>query len=337
MELSDELTRRCQAAGLEFEEMEAGHAVYDPMPMYLIQFPKGRTTREVEIDGYQDATVRWFLREPFEAYAYLEGFEASWSVQHRVIECNLLDAASNVLLLTNGSNVHHGRVTNALGLELSDASDPEERVRFASSDGLEVSIGPSSNVHTMLSHSVDALDDTYEDEQDVQESILRTITLRIDGAEATRHDDAVEILERVANAVLFQVDLHLELPLLLERGRGQTRSFGLQLPREKEAASFPAAKFEYDREAMSLYWYGRSTSQMPLMRFLANYQVLDSTSLSTRRSRPKGLCATFSRTRHSTLRATLTCRGSSRPSRSAPGGGRTETSPSSSRRPYATA
>lgn len=277
MEVLDELRRRCQEAGLRFEEFDRDDP-YGLMHWFLIQFPQGRSTREVEIYVGHDAIVQWFLREPFEAYAYLEEFEASWSAQHHVIECNLVDAASNARLLTNYWSTPD-RGMEALGLERDNASEPEERLRFASVNGLKVSIGPSSNMHTMLSHSSDL--GIYEDEEDYEDEFLiqgnvpRTLTLRIEDAEAARHDDAVEILERVANAVLFQVDLHLELPLLLERGHGQTRSFDLQRPKEMGTVSLPAARYEYDREAMSLYWYGRSASKMPLMRFLANYQVLE--------------------------------------------------------------
>ncbi len=147
MEIFEEFRRRCQAAGLELEELDRDDA-YGLMRMLLIQFPQGRTTREVEIYVGEEAFVRWFLREEFEAYAYLQEFEASWSAQHRVIECNLVDAASNSLLSTHGSWAF-GKVTNVLGLEPSSVFEPEERLRFPSVDGLEVSLGSSSNMHTI--------------------------------------------------------------------------------------------------------------------------------------------------------------------------------------------
>ncbi len=280
MEVFDELRRRCKAAGLRFDDSEVAEFAENQGDWFDIHiwFPRGRTTRQVYIELQPAANlVRWFLQEPFEEYAYLQGFEASWSPSQQVIECNLLDGTSRSFLWSE-DRWPFGRVASRLGLELSDPLDPDERLQFASDDGLDLSIGPSSNLHSVLSHSVEISLSEGAEEEDVGDEVPRSLTLRIEGVGATRHDDAVELLERVGNALLFQIDLHLGLPLTLERELERERRGGFGLSREREdrdATSLPPVRFEYDREAMSLYWYGRSAPEMPLLRFLANYQVLE--------------------------------------------------------------
>lgn len=282
MEDLDELRRRCEAAGLQFDDSEvedfekyAAEDLGDDHPLFAswITFPRGRKTRDVEVELLPRLPlVRWFLREPFEEYTYLGRFEASWSRARRLIECNLVDATSNALLWTQ-EPWRLGGVAKTLGLEISDPPDPDERVSLTPIGGLKVSIGPSSNMQTMLSHSYDV--GPYEDEETAQQEIPRTLTLRIEGAEVSRHDDAVELLERVGNAVLFGVDLSLGLALTLERER--TGSHGPATPKREDGGvvSLPPVRFEYDREPMGLYWYAKSASGLPLLRFLVNYQVME--------------------------------------------------------------
>lgn len=292
MEALDELKRRCEAAGLTFDDQDfAAFEKYvsslppryaelysmDDHPVLTldIAFPRGRATQDVGIDMLPGLSlVKWFLREPFEAYAYLGGFEASWSRSGQVIECNLVDADSNALLWTEEA-LRMGAVAEALRLRISDPPDPEKRAFLPPINGLEVSLGPSSNVHAMLSHSYDVSTGTYEDEEAAQREIPRTLTLRIEGAAVSRHDDAVELLERVGNAVLFQIDTGIGLALTLERERTRSHRPEISEKREGGVASLPPVRFEYDREPMSLYWYAKSAAELPLLRFLANYQVME--------------------------------------------------------------
>ncbi len=282
MEVLDELKRRCEAVGLklddsdvedfetELEDWQEDYSVFN----LQVAFPRGRRTRTVWLDLFPGVPlVRWFLREPFEEYAYLGGFEASWSRSERVIECNLVPAASDTLLWTE-ERWRLASVAGALGLELSDPPDPDERVFLPPVGGIQVSLGLSSNMQAVLSHSGE-MGDPYEDEEAAERGVPRTLTLRIEGAGASRHDDAVELLERVGNAVLFQMDLALGLALKLERER--TDPYGPETPKRRSGgvASLPTVRFEYDREPMSLYWYAKSASGLPLMRFLANYQVME--------------------------------------------------------------
>lgn len=259
-ECFETLKRRCEAAGLKYDDYYLNQGVYEDLPdedrlppSLEVYFPRGRRTRTVEIEG--EVTATWFLREPFEKYRYLEGFEASWSPEDQVIECNLVEGKTNSLVLSE-EGYRFIDLLQPLGLEVTVPLDPEERVEVSSDAGLRLSVGPSSNLHSMLSHSYDI--GGLEDEQ---EDVLRSLTLRIEGVEVTKHEDAVEILERVGNSMLFQIDLLTELTLTLERERNSLVSKSWVERSEQLVDPLPAVRFEYDREAMSLYWYAKSASR----------------------------------------------------------------------------
>jgi hypothetical protein len=117
-------------------------------------------------------------------------------------------------------------------------------------------------------------------------AINRDVTLKVKGATvAHHHDQAVELLEEVSRAVLFEIDLRYGLALSLsplfyiDRAR-RTTADGKQEPRQhrrrevsKDKPSLP--KNGYPAKPLALYWYARSASNMPLLQYLAYYQVLE--------------------------------------------------------------
>ncbi len=104
--------------------------------------------------------------------------------------------------------------------------------------------------------------------------VKRSLTLRIEEIEANTHDDAVEVLERVADSFCFQLDLALNQALMIERELIPEE----HVPTTKRLEGTPASstiKFQYDHESMSLYWYAKTAAAMPLFQFLAYYQILE--------------------------------------------------------------
>ena len=95
--------------------------------------------------------------------------------------------------------------------------------------------------------------------------------LKIEGLRISQHDQALDLLERIANTVFFQIDLSINLPLnLIRERRTPTRPIPRQEPVELQ---FP--QNEYDEAPMALYWYARSAVGMPLLQFLAYYQSIE--------------------------------------------------------------
>lgn len=98
-------------------------------------------------------------------------------------------------------------------------------------------------------------------------------TLKIHGINASSHDEALRRLEEIGGAILFDLDLCYGIQL--ELGRHIVRPSARPYRQEPltRAPSFP--RLRYPSEALSLYSYGRSASGMPLLQFLAYYQILE--------------------------------------------------------------
>lgn len=101
----------------------------------------------------------------------------------------------------------------------------------------------------------------------------RRITLKIYGVDAPQHDDAVHRLEDIAGALLFDLDLRYGVSLSLVHYTQRPSSRSQISDPMRSPPSLP--RMRYASEPLSLYNYGRSASGMPLLQFLAYYQVLE--------------------------------------------------------------
>ncbi|MCC4318082.1 hypothetical protein [Streptomyces malaysiensis] len=99
-------------------------------------------------------------------------------------------------------------------------------------------------------------------------------TLRLKGRKNRTHDEALKFLETVGNSVLFEIDLRYGISLTMRRVRSLG---GLRIGRRAARVDTPPTlpKLQYATEPLSLYWYARSAQGMPLLEFLAYYQVLE--------------------------------------------------------------
>lgn len=89
----------------------------------------------------------------------------------------------------------------------------------------------------------------------------------------TRNDDAIDMLRRISNSLFFQIDTSLGVALNLSRAHSRYQLACQQINGSLDDLEFPTQ--EYDDAPMSLYWYGRGARGMPLLQFLAFYQVIE--------------------------------------------------------------
>jgi hypothetical protein len=97
------------------------------------------------------------------------------------------------------------------------------------------------------------------------------LTLKLRGARASQHDQALAELRSYADSLFFQIDLMYGSTFILERERRLRFSPPRRSP--NPGLAYPIA--QYNDEAMSLYWYAKSAPDMPLLRFLAFYQSIE--------------------------------------------------------------
>lgn len=98
-------------------------------------------------------------------------------------------------------------------------------------------------------------------------------TLKIYGFEEAHYDDALRRFEDICGAVFFELDLRYGVLYELSRVTSRRPPMSYRPQRIEQPPLLP--RFRYPPEALSLYHYGRSASSMPLLQFLAFYQVLE--------------------------------------------------------------
>ena len=245
----NELKSRCKAANIEIQildDLGAG-------PEFLrLNFPAGRDKRRVFVIGLDE--IKAILSIPFENYVFLGDYEAICSYTEGTIEAVLKAPGSFNLICAKLTGTSIGEVRKKpidIALDLKALGDIEtERITIApTSKSLQALKGAMSQGESQLA-------------------------IRMTGLKISQYDQALEYLERVANSLFFQIDIELNLPFTLMKERSIERPIRKSTPRKKpEKLRFPC--FEYDQAPVSLYWYARGATGMPLLQFLAYYQSVE--------------------------------------------------------------
>lgn len=283
-----EIVRRCEAHGIEVDEYEPD-GPGEPWEV-CIMFPEdldpttGLTDWEVFIEDGPHAELA--LSEPFETYRRLRSSErfdgdALWSPSLGAIECPLTSGWGQLNQPFGRSTEHNvERVMRALGV-IPDAGEegeadayyeelrPPRRLRM-DAGGLSVSIGPCSNAWALWANA------TGNSADGSGVMVNRILTLRVEGAELPSEEAAVELLERIVNAALFELGRESDVGLVPSR-RPLPPTFRAEIGREGRGPlrEPPVVRREYDARPMSLYWYAEEATRMPLLRFLTYYQILE--------------------------------------------------------------
>jgi hypothetical protein len=204
----------------------------------------------------------------FQKYKFIKGFEAIWSPELGVVEGAMQsdDTLRSTPMLIN--RIKRGFLT--VNPEES-AAERRERWSFefpSPKENVKIIIGRSSTEFSILSSLTQEL--FYFDAR-----IREKVTIRIEGLKISTHEEAKKQLSNISNSVFFQIDLKTNIPLHLCMDRDFFRGIQRKKNPSQEPPVFKAPKYEYDHEPMSLYWYARTARNMPLLQFLAFYQVLE--------------------------------------------------------------
>jgi hypothetical protein len=244
------LEERCKSAGIDLEEREDA-----PFDLYLLfKLRAGRDTHALALTDLED--VNNLLSVPFEDYTGLGNYQGICSYDDDTIEA--------LVVPLNRAFPNRVLFSRLLGRPLSRGLSEADVANFElklpteqEGGGFEVSLQSASKALNVLTEGPSR----------------QGLSLAISGLDLSRHE-ALDLLERVANSILFQIDLMLGIPLALGRRRRAMRR-GMPRRRTSAAADLQFPRHEYDKAPISLYWYGRSATGMPLLQFLAYYQVVE--------------------------------------------------------------
>ncbi len=221
-------------------------------------YPKGDANRTIMID--ESADLEKILASSIEKFQYLSDFEAIWSKELGVVECELEFQNDNHFLS------YFEMFDDFLDIKryISERRDHNKRFEFKqSAKEWSVTIGDCSEQYHLL---------YYHQRRSFPRTIL---TLRIEGLYANTESEIREKLLKIGRSALFQYDLKKDIPLQLsENWRGRiARELYRKEPNWDAELNEPV--YEYDQDAFDLYMYARTSGEMPLLQYLAFYQVLE--------------------------------------------------------------
>ncbi|NTV67912.1 MAG: hypothetical protein HGB06_09600 [Chlorobaculum sp.] len=247
--LCDELRRRCNAAKIEYEEFEPSD---EGDISSRIGIKSGRDQRWLYCWSYKDYLE--LLSIEFERYTFLTGLNAICSYDKGLVEA--------IVKPISGIGVSRNSYRRLLGIILPDGTDSLENYSI----NLESHIEPKTTI---------SLSSPTKEMTILAGRISRPyLSLKIQRDGIKQQDQAEEILKKLSDALFFQIDLLTDVPLFLVRDRRSSRTRPKRNP-QKNQIELIYLTVEYDSAPISLYWYARSAVGMPLLQFLAFYQVIE--------------------------------------------------------------
>jgi hypothetical protein len=246
------LVDRCQKADIEHKLDVSEDGSYH----FGILIPCGREKREVSIMWPEDATELSHLE--FEKYRFVQGYEAICSYEYGTIEAYVRplrgfkrDSLFSVLL---GIPRHEIRKMNQGDLIFQVKGNVGEN---------EVNVAISEPTETI--------------EVLTQKELEEELTIKISGISISTNQEALDILQKLSNSLFFEIRNARGVPLMLEAYHHTPLTAEALILAEAQThvsdVGFP--KYQYDLDPLRLYWYATSAYQMPLVQFLAFYQVLE--------------------------------------------------------------
>jgi|TARA_R110002126_G_scaffold290086_1_gene446349 hypothetical protein len=225
-----------------------------------IKIPKARAFKYITLnEGIAQFAVERNIN--FLDYRFIEGYEAIWSQEHDVIECEI-------------ELPQRGFVFDRIFRSNKDVSEAGKLIIDTHLTNVKVELSEVSYEF----HLLDIYKDTARSRpmMDIERFDRRknwATSLKITGVNVTSHDKAKEIIETIFASICFQFDCKTNLPLMLavERSFSSVKTDNSAT----ENLELTAVNQKYDTEALSLYWYAQSSIGMPLLQYLALYQVIE--------------------------------------------------------------
>src|SRR5215211_9309330 len=217
----NEIANRCVPYGID-SILDNDDVPHGPASIHLVWEEEGIDTAQI-VDGPH---ARFAASVPFERYKEsFEGYRAMWSPTYRIVEYNVepYDEEERVWSSRADYTVNKETVTRNVLQELGfDVDEDEElkpsmRVILEAGDGVLVSLGPCSDAWAVWHNLVR---NPRQGEQDGEAVIRRELTLRVEGMEVPDERRAGDILDRLGEAALFEIDVASGVGLRLRSMRG---------------------------------------------------------------------------------------------------------------------
>lgn len=241
-ETIDKLAERCNQANIECVKEKT----FTGRDCWEIKMPSGREKKSVYIIDIKDANN--LLSINFEDYILINEFAAICSYKLGTIESFI----QTRLPLSLTKNRLFGKSIQTEEEVCITIDQPAEI------GNIKIHIGQPSNEIIYLCPG---------------RFSFNGLTIKIEEIEINKYDKAVKVLEKISNAIFFQIDLCKNLSFTLLRDN-RRRGIGY-LPTEIKTEHYKFPNTLYDDESISLYFYARNSNGIPLLQYLAFYQSIE--------------------------------------------------------------
>jgi len=247
-ELYDKLEKKCSDAGIEFSKRKYD---FDDVEYLILNFPCGRETRKVFVRDIADASLINNLN--ISDIRFIEGYAAYFDVSNGEITASFRDVGRNFGIIRK----KRFPISLFAGNEYSEEMD-SYRIENNLIDKSIIDISALSDVYRAL----------------VCHPSGRGM-MKLIGHGVSQHDQAKGVLEKFASSLFFQVEQETGIMLSLSTEMRPRVRFRPVKYRNKSALPVEYTNYEYESAPLTLYRYAASSSQMPLMQFLAYYQSIE--------------------------------------------------------------
>jgi hypothetical protein len=237
-----EIERRCSAPGIKTERNLTYQGVF-------VWFPNGSQERKVFVGSLGHA--RSLLEQQFEDFVFLGSYVAVCSYKEGYFEAAIEPLRSASIFRLRKLFGYGPGEEGDRAIELTPNGEDEK---------IKIELRSSRQ-------RLRFFDSEFRN---------RRPCLVIRNANIQRHDDALRLLEKIADSVFFEMDLTAAVTIGLARERKPPllmRLVGVGPGQQQASLSVP--KSAYDHDPISLYFYAKSASGMPLLQFLAFYQSIE--------------------------------------------------------------
>ncbi|MGE6353960.1 hypothetical protein ACQKCJ_08780 [Flavobacterium sp. NPDC079362] len=258
------LKEKLKLANVQFEEFKSEST--DSYSKIKFEVFAGREKNECLLI-YTEKYLDYALGCDFEKFKFVQGYEAIWSKDNNLIEAEITSPEANRFnFLERLNNLINKPEDN----ENEEFDDDILDIMLPNHQGLEISLGYCSQPFSLI---------TGSRERGLRRFNSKKITLKITNSKKTTHDSSRDLLEKIANSIFFQIDLAFEIPISLQSQRETYIETRIKRKRKlmfiDKDATISEPKYEYDTEPISLYWYAKESSNMPIFQYLAFYQTLE--------------------------------------------------------------
>ncbi|MFJ1760735.1 hypothetical protein ACIOD2_10490 [Amycolatopsis sp. NPDC088138] len=284
----DEVYRAAMNADLpcethDLEDIKSG----DPDDLYLsVGFPNGQRKRRIYVSS-EDADVLRLHRFPL--WTFIGDYNAVLYRDKDQIEAVVGPAVGGVGPMLR-------KLMNLPGVEILDASgepvdldeiDDSEAVNNRNSvelyNGKYVSLSTPWRLILTESHAPISMEISQNSPEltsliggfdaPINAALRPSLKINVQGIE--RHDVAKKTLDECTASLFFEMDVKFEIALSLDRRRAISRRVRRKISEDGTQLRPQLPRRKYAQEAVTLYSYGRTALNIPLLQYLAYYQAIE--------------------------------------------------------------